>query len=97
MDRNGEVAVEISTLAQYIRDEHGENARMSYDMPPLRLADDLNGDLYHQVPDDSHFVLVLTSPLNAPRKTKDALLRNADFIDIGFDSFCNLKASICGC
>jgi hypothetical protein len=72
-DRNGEVAVEISTLAQYIRDEHGEKPRRSRETPPLRLAEELNNDLRSHMTGDSHFHLIFTLPLNERRKTKSAL------------------------
>jgi len=68
-----DVAVEITRLAQYVSDQNGHRPRLSADMPAFRLANALNDDLSPNIPDCSHFILFLKTPIVNPRKTRGAL------------------------
>src|SRR5579862_3885740 len=67
------VAVEISTLTQYVTDEKGARPRLSDDIPTAALADELNNELKHLIPDGHTIGLVLSSPILQYRKTKTKL------------------------
>jgi hypothetical protein len=68
-----EIAVEISTLAQYVHDEKGERPRRSVDTTAARLADELNEEISVQIEDGSRVGLILTTPINRFQETKRAL------------------------
>jgi len=65
-----DVAVEVSTLTQYITDNQGTRPRNSDDISALRLADELDLALGSSMPDDRRVILILNSPIVAFRKTK---------------------------
>ena len=59
-----DTAVEISTLTQQVRDEHGRlKPRLSEDTTAIRLANALNEELQSQVPIGWMVILTLTSPV----------------------------------
>jgi hypothetical protein len=67
------VAVEISTLTQYVTDDRGTRSRLTDDIATLKFANDLNDELKHLVPDGYTIGLVLSSPILELRKTKAQL------------------------
>jgi len=67
------VALEVSTLTQYVTDDRGTRPRLSDDGPALTLADELDSELTTDIPDGHLIVLTLTSPILKLRKTKAAL------------------------
>jgi hypothetical protein len=67
------VAVEISTLTQYVTDDKGTRSRLSDDIPTAAFADSLNDELQHLIPDGYTIGLVLSSPIFEHRKTKAQL------------------------
>ncbi|WP_158808457.1 hypothetical protein [Beijerinckia sp. L45] len=70
---SGDVAVEISTLSQLVDDgEGGLRPRRSAEAPAVKLIKDLNLELGDRIPFGRHFVLVVPSPLTAPRKATKA-------------------------
>ncbi len=69
-----EVAVEISTLTQYVPTESGDlEPRLSQDMGILRMCDELNEELSEVIPSGSYVILTLTAPINKLRKFKSIL------------------------
>lgn len=68
------VAVEISTLSQYVHDHRGTPIpRFSQDATALRLIEELNKDLEAKIPQGCTVQLVLESPINNKRKLKPQL------------------------
>ena len=67
------VAVEISTLTQYVSDNKGTRPRLSDDLPTAAFANALNEELKHLIPDGYTIGLVLSSPILQHRKTKAKL------------------------
>jgi hypothetical protein len=65
-----DVAVEISTLTQYVTDDRGTRSRLSDDIPTAGFANALNEELKHLIPDGYTIGLVLSSPILRSRKTK---------------------------
>jgi hypothetical protein len=70
---NKEIAVEISTLTQHVRDDRGTRARISDDTVAVALANELNDELGGVIPDGHTIGLILSSPILKFRKTKSAL------------------------
>ena len=64
------IAVEISTLTQYVTDDRGTRSRLSDDIPTAGVANALNEELKHLIPDGYTIGLVLSSPILQNRKTK---------------------------
>jgi hypothetical protein len=69
------IAVEISTLTQYVTDDRGTRSRFTDDKLAFNLANELNAELHELVPFGDTIFLVLTSPISEPRKTKTALAK----------------------
>jgi hypothetical protein len=67
------VAVEISTLTQYVTDEQGARPRLSDDLPTAALANALNEEFRELIPYGCTIGLVLSSPILQHRKTKAKL------------------------
>jgi hypothetical protein len=67
------VAVEISTLTQYVTDGKGTRPRLSDDLATAALANALNDELKNLIPDGDTIGLVLSSPIHNHRKTKAKL------------------------
>lgn len=65
----GTVAVEITTLTQHVTDERGTRPRLSDDSATADLANELNDELGHLIPDGFTIGLVLSSPILELRKT----------------------------
>ena len=70
-----EVAIEISTLVQLIRDDRGERSRISDDAPGIELVNRLNAELQHLIPNDVCIGIAVRSPLLKVRKTRAALVQ----------------------
>jgi hypothetical protein len=70
-----EVAIEISTLVQLIIDDRGERSRISDDAPGIELANQLNAELQHLIPNDVCVGIAVRSPLLKVRKTRAALVQ----------------------
>jgi hypothetical protein len=66
----GTVAVEISTLSQYVTDDRGTRPRLSDDTATANFVNALNDELGHLIPDGYTIALVLSSPILEYRKTK---------------------------
>ena len=64
-----EVAVEISTLAQLIRDDRGTRSRISDDARGIQLIQELNAQLQHLLPNDVSIGITVRSPLLKVRNT----------------------------
>jgi hypothetical protein len=72
---SGEVAVEISTLTQYVPDgKGGRQSRWSQDVPAARLADALQSALRDRVPHGRFVTVVLISPVLKAKKTTDRIV-----------------------
>jgi hypothetical protein len=69
----GTVAVEISTLTQYVTDDKGTRPRLSDDIATAAFANELNEELSDLIPDGYTIGLVLSSPILAYRKTRAQL------------------------
>jgi hypothetical protein len=67
------VAVEISTLTQYVTDGKGTRPRLSDDIATTAFANALNEELKSLIPDGYTIGLVLSSPILNLRKTKAKL------------------------
>jgi hypothetical protein len=67
------IAVEVTTLTQHVSDGLTIRPRMSDDAPALRLANELNEQLFNTIPRNRRVMLVLSSPIHEFRKTKAAL------------------------
>ncbi len=68
------VAVEISTLSQYVNDHRGTPIpRFSQDATALALVEELNKELEAKIPQGCTVHLVLESPINNKRKLKPQL------------------------
>ncbi len=74
-DTRGEIAVEITTMAQYVLTGKGAQPRRSSDEPALRLANGLDNELRDKIPDGAHFTLFLEAPILNLRKTARELSR----------------------
>jgi hypothetical protein len=73
---NETVAVEISTLSQYVDDHRGRPIpRFSQDATALRLIEELNKDLQAKLPQSYTVHLVLESPIKNKRKLKPHLAK----------------------
>jgi len=68
-----DIAVEISTLTQHVTDDRGTRSRASDDIATAALANELNTELQHLIPDGNTIGLILSSPILKLRKTKAAL------------------------
>lgn len=70
------VAVEISTLTQYVDDYQGKLIpRFLQDATALRLIEELNKELCTEIPHGTTVKLALESPLKNKRKLKPLLIR----------------------
>jgi len=67
------VAVEVSTLTQYVTDDRGTRPRLSDDTAAIRLANELDAELRGSIPCRKRVMLVLRSPIADYRKTKAEL------------------------
>ena len=71
---NEKVAVEISTLTQYVTDQNGDSrSRLSDDLTAIRLCNELNRELENDIPADRTVLLVLSAPICSARKLKPKL------------------------
>jgi hypothetical protein len=64
------IAIEISTLTQYVTDGKGTRSRLSDDLATAAFVKALNEELKHLIPDGCTIGLVLSSPILQHRKTK---------------------------
>ncbi len=71
--RANTVAVEISTLTQYVTDGNGTRSRLSDDLATAAFANVLDEELKHLIPDGFTIGLVLSSPIHQHHKTKTKL------------------------
>ena len=71
---NDNIAVEISTLTQYVMD-HNSNfkPRLSEDYTALRLCNELDEQLNNRIPSGRAVLLILSAPINSARKLKPRL------------------------
>lgn len=69
------IALEISTLTQYVTDDKGTRSRLSDDIPTAAFANALNDELKPLIPDGYTIGLVLSSPILEHRKTKAQLAK----------------------
>jgi hypothetical protein len=68
------IAVEISTLTQYVvTDDGGTRPRLSDDKPAINLANELNSELSDLISGDQSVGLILSAPIQNFRSTKTAL------------------------
>lgn len=68
------IAVEISTLTQYVTDQNGDSRpRLSDDSTGIRLSDELDQDLKKEIPANRTVLLILSTPINSARKLKPRL------------------------
>ena len=68
------IAVEVSRLIQHTINEHGQlRPRLSDDVPALTLADHLDDDLRNNIPDKKFFFVVIPSPVNDVRRTREQI------------------------
>lgn len=71
---NDNIAVEISTLTQYVMDHNGDSKpRLSDDSTALRLCNELDEQLKNRVPAGRTVLLILSAPINSARKLKPRL------------------------
>jgi hypothetical protein len=63
------IAVEITTLTQYVTDDRGTRPRASGDAPIDRLVECLNAELRDLIPVRYSIGLALSTPILKPRKT----------------------------
>jgi hypothetical protein len=69
------IAVEISMLTQHVPGERGgTHARLSDDIPALKMANELDAELRNTIGDERMVLLVLNAPILEPRKTKARLM-----------------------
>ncbi len=75
LDIGGEtIAVEISTLTQYVLDQNGGyKPRLSGDSTAVRICDDLNDELKRNIPADRTVLLILSAPVISARKLRPRL------------------------
>ena len=72
---NERIAVEISTLTQYVTDHSaGFKPRLSEDTTAIRLCNELNHDLKNDIPENRTILLILSAPINSARKLKRKLI-----------------------
>ncbi|MBZ0217577.1 MAG: hypothetical protein K8F25_13545 [Fimbriimonadaceae bacterium] len=69
------VAVEITTLTQHVTDSRGTRPRLSDDLLAIRIANGLNAELGHIVPDGRTIMLVIKTPIFQARKIKTELTK----------------------
>lgn len=67
------IAVEISTLTQHVTDARGTRPRLSDDIVAVKIANELNAELGHLLPDGHTIGLIIRSPIANRRKTQAAL------------------------
>lgn len=68
------IAVEISTLTQYVTDQNGgSRPRLSEDSTAIRLCNELNQDLKSDIPTNRTVLLILSAPIKNVRKLKPRL------------------------
>jgi|GEM_PF-1549374 len=68
------IAVEITTLTQYITDQNGDSRpRLSEDSTAVRLCKELNQDLKNDIPANQTVLLILSAPIKSARKLKPRL------------------------
>jgi hypothetical protein len=89
------VAVEISTLTQYVSDDSGTRERLSDDQPAIRLANELNEELDDSIPNGTIIALNLSSPILRFRRTKPLLAAEIRRLITASDGT-NLKRKILG-
>jgi hypothetical protein len=90
------IAVEISTLTQHVTTDRGIRERLSDDQTAARLANELNEELKHVIPDGTTVGLHLSSPIAKLRKTKTLLAqRIAALIEGAVPDGTELKLRIC--
>jgi len=71
---NERIAVEISTLTQYVTDQNtGSRPRLSGDTTAIRLCNELNHDLKNDIPENRTVLLILSAPIYRARKLKPKL------------------------
>jgi hypothetical protein len=71
---NDNIAVEISTLTQYVTDHNGgSKPRLSEDSTALKLCNELDEQLKNRVPAGRTVLLILSAPINSARKLKPRL------------------------
>ena len=81
------IAVEISTLTQYVTDQNGDSRpRLSEDFTGIRLCNELNQDLKNDIPANRAVLLILTAPINSARKLKPRLREAIMTLVSGADS-----------
>jgi len=83
------IAVEITTLTQYVTDDRGTRPRASDDAPTGDLASYLNVELHNLIPERYSISLVLSTPIFNVRKTKTDLVKFLRRCDI--QSFASAK------
>lgn len=90
-----EVAIEISTLAQYVPGKNGvPEPRLSQDMGVLRLCDELNKELGNLIQSDKYVILTLYTPVDKLRKFKNTLKdKLIDIVDAGESEEVSLNIS----
>ncbi len=71
---NDNIAVEISTLTQYVKDHNGgSKPRLSEDSTAIRVCNELDEELKNQVPAGRTVLLILSAPIHRARKLKPKL------------------------
>jgi hypothetical protein len=83
------IAVEITTLTQYLTNGQKPRPRASEDAPITYLAKELNSNLHDAIPDGYSIGLVLSTPISNIRKTATDLGRLLCCSDI--QSFASAK------
>jgi len=72
---SNEIAVEITTLTQYVTDGRGTRSRLSDDLATAALANALNAQLKDLIPDGYTIGMVLSSPILQNQRTRAKLGR----------------------
>ncbi len=68
------IAIEISTLTQHVRNDHGEMVpRLSQDVGAIEICDALDVELRRDIPNGVAVSLVLTAPITKARKLRELL------------------------
>ena len=70
------IAIEVSRLVEHVSSENGETqSRLSTDVPAQTMAGEIEAEIAESIPEGTHIFLIIGSPVNNIRKTRQELQR----------------------
>lgn len=95
---NKDIAVEISTLTQYVTDHNNvSKPRLSEDTTGIRLCNELDEELKNRIPSGRTLLLILSAPIKSARKLKPKLEEEImALLDIAGETDVTVKRKILG-